>query len=47
MRKHYRRTIRASSPSEYRRKLNSAVQDVKREVVNDIRRQIQKALRKH
>ena len=47
MRKNYRRTIRVSNPSEYRRKLQSAVQDIQREVTNDIRKEIQKALRKH
>ena len=47
MQKHYRRTIRASSPSDYQRKLRKATEDIKREVANDIRRQIQKAIRKH
>ena len=47
MRKVYRRTIRTTNPSEHRRKLDRAVRDIQREIVDDIRKEIQKAFRKH
>ena len=46
MKKAYRRTIRTSSLSDYRRKVDSAVREIQQEVVKDIRKDFQKILRK-
>ena len=47
MRKEYRYTIQANSPSEYRRKLDKAIKDTQRKIVNDFRKEILKQLHKH
>ena len=47
MKKVYRRTIRTSSPSDYRRKVDSAVRGIQREVVKEVHKDLQKILRKH